>query len=398
MTPDNLKAWQTLLSEHQPLIDKAAAVDRTTVTGIASLRKHADPALAHLAAQLAEARVRAVPKLGEERAASLIADIEGVEQASSLRTARLKADRFKAAGASRVIDLCSGIGIDAMGCTDAGLDVLAVDRDPVRAWMTARNARCQIAAADAATIDTTDAWLHIDPARRSDGRRAASLEEYEPGPATIAKLIRNTRGACVKLSPALDVEEATTHLGDAAPWSLTFVSEAGRLVQSLWWSGQLAQGDEPGEKQALRIDNDGTHELSGTPIFPLLGPVPENGYLHTLDPAAERADMATILCARHDGIMPHPRAGLVASESVIDSPWLTAFRVETEMGWREDNVRKWLSRHHTGVVEVKPRGIKLDTDALQKSLRGPKKKGGTKRTVFVTRIGEKVRCWITRRV
>lgn len=394
----DLESWQTLVRDHQALIHKAESVDRGTVTGIASLRKKADPVLAHLAAQLAEARVRAVAKVGEERAKGLIADIEGVEQASSLVSAQLKGQRFKEAGAARVIDLCSGIGVDAMGFGTEGLEVLGVDADPIRAWMTGENAGCVTVAGDAEAMELDGGYVHVDPARRTDGLRATTLADYEPSGERVAAMLGRVKGACVKLSPAVDVEEAVALFGGQGRWSLTFVSEGGRLVQAQWWSGELAEGEGSGERFAVRIDREGVHRLSGGPVYPQIGPVPEGGFIHTLDPAAERAEMATVLCAEHDGVMPHPRAGLIAREARIESPWLTAFEVEAEMGWREENVRKWLAAHQTGVVEVKPRGIKLDTDAVQKSLRGPKKKGGTRRTVFVTRIGEKVRCWITRRV
>lgn len=403
-TPDPLLLWQTLVDDHAELIALAASVDRTSVSGIARLRKNADAHLAHLAAQLAEARARSIAKLGPDFAASVIADIEGVEQASSLAVARLKAQRFKDAGLIDTIDLCSGIGVDALALIEAGHDVLAVDHDPIRAWMTERNARCTSLAADAVSVDPTGKALHIDPARRAGGQRTQTLADTEPVPEVVAGLLRRAKAACLKLSPAVDMHEAEQAFAEASDaaggWSVEFVSEGGRLVQTLWWTGGLAA--EQGSRTATRIDDGGIHHLTDEDIYPAIGPVPEAGCLHTLDPAAERAELAMTLCARHDAVMPHPRAGLLATEEPIDSPWLTAFRVEAEMGWREDNVRKWLAEHRTAHVEVKPRGLRLDTDALQIALRGPKslrKKGtGTDRTVFVTRLGEKIRCWIAQRL
>ncbi|WP_428388845.1 THUMP-like domain-containing protein [Mucisphaera sp.] len=393
------RLWQDLVDHHPDLIRQAEQIDRTSVSAIARLRKHASPELAHRAAQLAEARQRARAKLGD-RAAELIADIQGVEQASHLAIATIKAERFQQAGFTEAMDLCSGIGVDAMALSDSGIETLAVDLDPLRAWMTSCNANCSATAGDAGSVDVSRCAVHLDPARRSEGQRSKSLTDYLPDAAAMAAILGKAPAACIKLSPAVDLAEAEDYLTPACQQrSIEFVSLYGRLVQALWWTQSLAQpatdsGETP--RAALRIDDAGIHRLVAEPEWPDIGPVPEQGVLHTLDPAAERANLATHLCSLHGGTMPHPRAGLIAAAEPIDSPWLTSFRVEAELPWRQDKVHAWLKQHRTGLVEIKPRGLTLDTDQLQKTLRGPKKQ--TPRTLFITRIESKVRCWITQRL
>ena len=93
--------------------------------------------------------------------------------------------------------------------------------------------------------------------------------------------------------------------------------------------------------------------------------------------------------------MPHPRVGLLASDTLVESPWLTAFEVLDDMPWHERRVKDALDGLGVGIVEVKTRGKAVDPDVVQKSLRGT---GEAKLTVFVLRFDRAIRAIIARRV
>src|SRR5690606_16731175 len=143
-----------------------------------------------------------------DAAARLLADAEGVEQASGSAVARHKTARFAAATIDEVVDLCCGIGGDAIG-PGAALGparVLGVALDPRRALMTSHNAGCPTVVADAERFDLGPAAFHVDPARRAAGRRLRRLEEHRPGPALLTALRAARRPGAIKLGPGAELD------------------------------------------------------------------------------------------------------------------------------------------------------------------------------------------------
>ena len=75
--------------------------------------------------------------------------------------------------------------------------VEAVDRDPLRCWMTARNAGCRTLDQDVTDIALDDRFLHIDPARRDEasGRRSWNPQNHQPAWPVLAEMISRAKGA-----------------------------------------------------------------------------------------------------------------------------------------------------------------------------------------------------------
>jgi hypothetical protein len=379
--------WKQVINDHA-LIERAAAADASDVAAVASLRKSASADAVAVALQLAAARAKSVAKFGE-RGRSIVADVAGVEQASGGAVAACKARRIRdtLGEHARIADLCCGIGGDSMALCDAGLDVTAVDREPVRAWMAGHNCagRAHAIGADVGDLTLDGSAVHIDPARRDEtaGRRAWRLEDVQPGPEVIGKLIRQSPAAAVKLSPGVDP--------DTLPWpgEVEFISDRGRLVQCVLWTGSFAQS----ARRASRVDGEGVQVLSGEPIGPPADDI--RRYLYTFDPAVERAGLIGALCECVDAPAIHPKLGLLTSERVIDSPWLTGFEFNERLPWRPKRVKRWLAANDGGLVEVKTRGRACDPDREQQRLRGV---GATTYTVFVLRFDTKVEALITKRI
>lgn len=99
-----------------------------------------DAALVSAALTQARLRARGAEKFGEF-AASMLFTPHGLEQATRLPVAALHAERFARAGVASVADLGCGIGGDSMALSGLGMDVLAVDRDPVTVAVATVNLR-----------------------------------------------------------------------------------------------------------------------------------------------------------------------------------------------------------------------------------------------------------------
>ena len=123
------------------------------------------------------------------------------------------------------------------------------------------------------------------------------------------------------------------------------------------------------------------------------------GWVHAIHPAVERAELIGTMLDSIEvggggggGWMAHARVGLLLSDARLDSPWLEPYRVRAAMGWRASRVKRWLRDHGGGLVTVKTIGGVVDTDRVQRELRGT---GATAYTVFVHRVGKRVVAWLT---
>lgn len=394
-----IETWQHVAG-NAALLERASVLATGDITGLARLRSDFGDEASAIALELILARRKAAEKFGDA-AEALIADVQGVEQASGLAVARYKAGHIRNAlgTGARIVDLCCGIGGDTVSLCEAGLMVTAVDREPTRAWMARHNSALR---ADAVCMDASD-WsgtssatggcaIHLDPARRHEGtgRRAWKLDDLRPAPDVIAGLIAHAgeAGASVKLSPGVDLQSLDALVGDA-PYEVGFIAEHGRLVQAVLWTGKLRQA----ERSATLITRGQTHTLAGSPDHAPTGPM--RRYLHAVHPAVERAGLIGLLSGEHDAPLIHPKLGLLTSETPIDSPWLTGFELLAELPWRPKKVRQWLGAHDAGIIEVKTRGKAVDPDAAAKQLRG---KGETPYTVFVLRWDVRVVALVCRRI
>lgn len=382
-----IELWR-VVADDAALLTRAAAVNPSDVSEIATLRKHYPAEVVSAALSMTEARAKAISKFGE-RGKTLITDASGVEQASSAQVAAYKAKRIREqlGDGTAIADLCCGIGGDSMAFVDAGLDVLAVDHDPLRAWMVKRNCGGSIKSvcADVGALALDGMPIHLDPARRNEStrRRIWRLDDIQPGREVIGSLIEQSPSAAIKLSPGINIDEL--------PWpgEVEFISDGGRLVQAMLWAGGFAQTP----RRATLIDEHGSHSLSGEPAAPFYRAAQR--YLYTFDAAVERADLIGPLSEQLDAPSIHPKLGLLTSDQIIDSPWTTGFELIERLPWRPKRVSQWLKANDGGLVEVKTRGKACDPDQEQRVLRND---GATTYTVFVLRFDTKVQALITRRL
>jgi hypothetical protein len=393
---DRLTLWKCVVDDkHAALRAAAAEVDPARVQDVERLRRSWPAELVSIALELARARANARSKFPE--AGTMYADPVGVEMASSAEVAQHKAGRFDVAGTARVLDLCCGIGGDAMALCRRPCDVHAYDHDPIRAWMCAHNAGCEASTADVTMLDVRDAWVHLDPSRRTgQGRRVQTIDDFEPGRGYIERCLHEARGAAVKLGPGVDIED----LRRPSASEVEFISERGTLVQAVVWSRELvrAAGCVTATQCPAGLSFTGTPQLD----VPLWHDDAPGQHVYVADPALERSgtsmetpgSLLGAFAKSMDLYEMHPGLGLLTSNESIESLWLRRYDVRAAMSWKEKRVRAWLREHDAGEVTIKTRARVVDPDVWSTRLTGS---GGTPYVVFIVRLGLRNVAWITDR-
>ena len=388
MTATLLQLWQMLLEPaHTALVAAAAEVTSPTPTAIAALRKIGPAELVPLAMDLAIARRKLAPKFGP-RATTMVADPAGAEMASSLASARHKARRFSTSPAHPILDLCSGIGGDAMGFP-ASTPLHHFDLHPSRAWMATTNTGHPHTVADVSSIELPPGDFLLDPARRDvANRRATSASDITPGLDFVAALARSGRGGCTKLAPGIDPFSLP-------PGELEILSEDGDLTQALLWTGSLSKGDTLRTATLLSraADSGPGASLSGLVSRPAATCAPRT-HLYAIDASVERAGLIETLMHTVGAEQIHPGLGLLTSDTAIESPFLTRFDLVADLPWDQRSVQAELSRLNAGIVDIKTRDKLVDPDTLAPRLSGT---GTTPLTVFVLRFGNVPRALIAKR-
>ena len=340
--------------------------------------------LVRAALSLHELRQRAEAKF--QRADRMWFDRVGLEQATSEAVARHKAGRF----AGRVDDLCCGIGGDTLALADH-CTVRSVDRRESLALMTVWNSEVygvadsvQTVVGDAASFLKGAHLVHIDPDRRSGSRRSVRIEDYQPGLDQMCRLIDSRPGGAIKLSPA-------SNFGGKFPdCEIELVSVRGECKEAIVWFGSLA-GELPWRASVLP---DGA-SISGEPLS-VDGEVRSLcGVIYDPDPAVVRSGLLDVVAAELglDRIDLHEE--YLSSETEIDSPFVTPFRILADLPNSEKQVRRYFRDHSFGSVEIKCRRIPVDVESMRRKLTLA---GKEPITLIFARVNGRSRALVCRRV
>ncbi|HRW18164.1 MAG TPA: class I SAM-dependent methyltransferase [Dermatophilaceae bacterium] len=360
-----------------------------------------DPEL--VTAALAQARLRAgaEAKLGPWAATALLTS-DGAEQATRPELARRHAERFVAAGVEVVYDVGCGIGSDATAFAAAGLDVVAVEADPVTAEIARANlarwpsAEVRQARAEELVLPThrrVGVWL--DPARRVPGvrdrrgraRRIVSLDGMSPSWDQVQELAAGAAAAGAKLAPAFP--HSRLPMGAEAQWT----SWRGDVLECVvWWGSAVhapgrsaavcrpAAHDDPTVTVSVVGEADAEVPVGPAPAVTSLAEVGD--WVYEADPAVVRAGLSGALPGRPLA----PGSGWSTGPEPVLLPWLRCHRVQAVLPLRVKQLRAWLRERDIGTVTVKKRAASVDPEALRAALRGP---GRGSVTLLVTTIADR---------
>ena len=323
-------------------------------------------------------RRRAVAKFGG-LARSLYFTEAGYEQSTRRSVARLRAERFTAAGVRRVADLCCGIGGDALVFAEAGIEVLAVDRDPVTCAVLRANAdvlglggliRVECADVQAVPLDGCDA-VFLDPARRGERGRVFDPDAYSPPWSFAVGLADRLPAAGFKVAPGIPHEAIPG--GAEAEW----VSDGGDVKEAGIYFGTLRTA----ERRATLLPGPHTLVSVGEPD-PDAGEIGQ--YLYEPDGAVIRARLIGELAETLDGRTLDPTIAYLTADRYTPTPYAAAYEVTDVLPFTVKKLRALVAERGYGTLNIKKRGADIDPAALRKQLRptGPKANAAT---IIVTR-------------
>jgi hypothetical protein len=326
----------------------------------------------------------------------------GYEQSSSETIARYRAGRF--GDASRVTDLCCGIGGDliALASARSRAIVLAVDRDEVHVRLALHNAGIYGVSHRVATCvaDVRDIRLagidaaFIDPARRVGSRRFRAGVS-EPPLDWCFDLAERVPAVCVKAAPGLPAELVPPG------WEAEFIADGRDLKEAVLWSPALAAAAPPGppgphgppvppgppgpagpRRATILPAGDTLVARPGDPV-----PVGEPGeYLLDPNPAVTRAGLVEDLARTLGAWKFDPRIAFLAIGEEIATPFARTLRVIDSAPWNEKQFAARLRGLGVGAADIRRRGLAGDVDQIRRRL---KLTGPHRATVVLTRVADK---------
>ncbi len=380
---DQIKLWDRVV--HLPdLLTAIANIDVTKVQTVSNLRKKWSAEEVSIAIELTRARTSAKGRL--DNADTIVSDLAGVQQTSSSAIAKWKAKRF--AQHKQIVDVCCGVGGDLMYLP---ANSIGVDIDPLRCWMAKQNTGKEIVSADVRSyIGVENAMVLLDPSRRDSQGRRLSLETMQPTITEVQTICKKVRGGCVKLSPAIELEDINC-IGEQR--EVEYIEDRGRVRQGIVWFNELTTVGCTVRATSLTASETISGEIETPRISSEIGQ-----WIYEPNPALERAKLHGTL-AREFGLWePAHGLGLLFGNELIDSTWFNAFEVLACTALRLEKVAPVLKQHGGGEVEVKTRDGVVDPDEWQKKLQRPASDSNERLTVFAIRLGKKRVALIARRV
>ena len=345
---------------------------------IERLRKAYPAELVGAAVELAQLRRKAAGKFS--RATELFFTREGLEMATAEPVARHTARRY--AGFRKVLDLCCGLGGDALALAEAAEPVIAIDRDPLTLEMARANAgvlklhdRITFTRADVTEFVQTAPFLigpieavFIDPSRRGEGRRVSRRpEDYSPRLSWCLELTRVAPRVGIKVSPALDYETVPEA-------EVEIISLDGECKEAMLWLGPFRTC----ARRATLLPGGDTLTDAGASSAEI-GDI--GAWLYEPDPAVIRAHLVQRLAGeRNLRRIDEEIAYLTGDE--VPSPFVTGYRVLEVIPWSLKRLNASLSARGIGQVIIKKRGFPLTPEELRHKL---KLAGPARATLICTR-------------
>jgi SAM-dependent methyltransferase len=315
---------------------------------------------------------------------------QALEQATPYPVAAQRARRFRDSGEfSRILDLGCSVGGDSIALAKAAR-VVGLDRDAVRVAMAAKNAESLRVDAQFMQADLNDlpfdlarlggdTALFFDPARRTDHKRAFSVEDYQPPLSIIQGWLESVPALGVKVSPGVNLDELAAY-----DCEVEFISLNGDLKEAALWFGPLKSAERRATLLVSdEVDTQNVYTLTAEtqPDLPLSEP---RAFLYEPDAAILRAGLVQALGGMLDAAMLDPEIAYLTADEYIPTPYARAWPVQEWMPFHLKKLRAMLRERNIGAVTVKKRGSPLVPEELATQL---KLEGEEHQTLFLTQVG-----------
>jgi hypothetical protein len=362
----NLQDIQFLLSTNgRELLSKAENENGEIHSVITRLRSSYTLDQVSAVLNLLNLRKRARKKFA--LAQSMFFTPEGLEQSSGMRIASWRAQQFPS-GLS-VIDLCCGIGGDSISLAREHI-VYSIDRNPAATLCAAENASiCGVqdtihpVCADVTKLTLKADAAFFDPSRRKEGRRVRSVDHYSPPLSFVSEIKTRITQLAVKVSPAIDDESL-----NAMQSRVEFISDQGECKEAVMWFGDFG----PKSDRSATILREGTEPqaciLSADPEAispPIAHP---DGWLLEPDPAIIRAGLIPEAAHLLNASLLEPGIAYLTASHPIQSPYAAAYQIVEVQPFHLKNLQRRLRGLNRKAMVVKKRGVKIEPEALLKSL------------------------------
>ncbi|MEE2658567.1 MAG: hypothetical protein VX733_08690 [Candidatus Latescibacterota bacterium] len=332
------------------------------------LQRHSNRERARAAYTVCTQRRRAADKFGVLHE-QLFFDDESLQMASSLPVARHRACRFVAG--VPVVDLCCGAGGDLIALAERG-PVVGVEHQSERAFMASLNVqtvpepRALIVVGDAIAPPGRGPALFVDPARRAQGRRARSINDYLPSLSHLDSWRRHFEQVVIKLSPAvLEIELP-------AEGELEFVSWRGQCREAVL---HLGNQDGPRRRASLLLpEKDGRESPaalylhSDTDTLPPIEVATPGAYVYEPDAALVRSHLLPLLASDLDAWLLAPGVAYLSSDRGSATPWARRFRVMDCLPYSRKSLRRTLTVGGFRPTEILRRHFPIEPAQLRQRL------------------------------
>lgn len=397
-----LAGWLTTPEGRAAIADATAllAVAEPLPASITLRRKRPELGPQQASAALAQAELARHPKAP----GGWLLTRDGLEQGTDPRVAAYRAATLAAAlaegGLTTVIDATAGLGFDSAALVAAGLQVTAIERDPMTATLLAANvpgARVIVGDAMAVVDALPDDPVVIDPARRNPGQRTADgmraqserdPERWSP-PLSWADTLRATRRGpiVVKAPPGLTLPPG---------WHGTWVSVQRTLVELTLWSEPITAGD------VVVIDAEGTHVFAPPPdgSDDATDDAADENDLRTSavgtwliepDPAVIAADAVSGLAAALDAMRVDAASSWLTADHRPSTPFARSWRIVEELPAATRELRAALRERGIMNPTVKTSGTRIDAARIRRELRAT---SGAEATIALVRVDERLRAYV----
>ena len=280
----------------------------------------------------------------------------------------------------QVADLGCGIGADTIALAEAGLRVLAVERDPVRARIAEINVvavgladKVDVVCADWTEMRLGVAAAFVDPSRRSGERRIFRAAEMEPPLPVVLGLLEHVPALAVKTMPGIADGDLP------ADAEVEFISERGAMKEALLRFGDLRTG---AARRATLLP--GPFQLDSNARVVEVPAGKPQAYLYEPDPAILRATLVQHLATQLGAAQLDRTIAYLTSDRLADTPFARAWGILRHGPFHLKTLNRWLREVDAGEVVVKKRGSAIDPDEFRRRLKTAP--GGQPVTVFITRV------------